>query len=173
MENAAHLFDIHDIWVFPQHQPVCFPLREHIGCLHLEPPLSDQPPCLCFFSTAAVSIGCAIYFSFPGWGDLQAAVDRVIAPARRRAVRARAPPESLGGREEGSLSASTLLAAGVPNPAYSARRSLRRASRRRGGARLYRSGAAFVPANGLCGFQGAKKVLLITVTNMRDLFRLF
>src|SRR5699024_12625192 len=73
----SHLLDIHDIWVFPQHQLVCFPLREHIGCLHIEPPLSDQPPCLCFFSTAAVSIGCAIYFSFPGWGNLQAAVDRV------------------------------------------------------------------------------------------------
>ena len=82
-------------------------------------------------------------------------MDRVIAPARRYRVRARAPPESLGGREEGSLSASTSLAAGVPNPAYSARRSLRRVSRRRGGARLCRSGAAFVPANGLYGFQGA------------------
>ena len=117
MENAAHLLDIHDIWIFPQHQPVCFPLREHIWCLHLEPPLSDQPPCLCFFSTAAVSIGCAIYFSFPGWGDLQAAVDRVIAPARRCTVRARAPPESIGGREEVSLSANTILAAGIPNPA--------------------------------------------------------
>lgn len=65
----------------------------------------------------AISIGCAIYFSFPGWGDLQAAVDRVIAPARRRTVRARAPPESIGGREEVSLSASTIQAAGVPNPA--------------------------------------------------------
>ena len=65
----------------------------------------------------AISIGCAIYFSFPGWGDLQAAVDRVIAPARRYTVRARAPPESLGGREEVSLSASTIQAAGVPNPA--------------------------------------------------------
>ena len=44
-------------------------------------------------------------------------MDRVIAPARRRAARARAPPESIGGREEVSLSASTILAAGVPNPA--------------------------------------------------------
>ena len=121
----------------------------------------------------AISIGCAIYFSFPGWGDLQAAVDRVIAPARRYTVRARAPPESLGGREEVSLSASTVLAVRVPNLACSLRRSLRWMCHRRGGARLYRSGAAFVPANGLCGFQGAKKVLLITVTNMRDLFRLF
>ena len=59
----------------------------------------------------------AIFISFPGWGDLQAAVERVIAPARRRAVRARAPPESIGGREEVSLSASTIQAAGVPNPA--------------------------------------------------------
>ena len=65
----------------------------------------------------AISIGCAIYFSFPGWGDLQAAVDRVIAPARRFCVRARAPPESIGGREEVSLSASTIHAARVPNPA--------------------------------------------------------
>ena len=59
----------------------------------------------------------AIFISFPGWGDLQAAVERVIAPARRYRVRARAPPESLGGREEGSLSASTIQAARVPNPA--------------------------------------------------------
>ena len=44
-------------------------------------------------------------------------MDRVIAPARRCTVRARAPPESLGGREEVSLSASTIQAAGVPNPA--------------------------------------------------------
>ena len=44
-------------------------------------------------------------------------MDRVIAPARRRTVRARAPPESLGGREEVSLSASTIQAARVPNPA--------------------------------------------------------
>ena len=34
-------------------------------------------------------------------------MERVIAPARRDGVRARAPPESLGGREEVSLSAST------------------------------------------------------------------
>ena len=58
----------------------------------------------------------AIFISFPGWGDLQAAVERVIAPARRYRVRARAPPESIGGREEVSLSASTIQAAGVPNP---------------------------------------------------------
>ena len=44
-------------------------------------------------------------------------MERVIAPARRDRVRARAPPESIGGREEVSLSASTILAAGVPNPA--------------------------------------------------------
>ena len=44
-------------------------------------------------------------------------MDRVIAPARRRTVRARAPPESLGGREEVSLSASTIQAARVPTPA--------------------------------------------------------
>ena len=66
---------------------------------------------------AVISIGCAIYFSFPGWGDLQAAVDRVIALARRRTVRSRAPPKSIGDREEVSLSASTIQAAGVPNPA--------------------------------------------------------
>ena len=59
----------------------------------------------------------AIFISFPGWGDLQAAVERVIAPARRYRVRARAPPESIGGREEVSLSASTIHAARVPNPA--------------------------------------------------------
>ena len=59
----------------------------------------------------------AIFISFPGWGDLQAAVERVIAPARRDRVRARAPPESIGGREEVSLSASTIQAARVPNPA--------------------------------------------------------
>ena len=67
----------------------------------------------------------AIFISFPGWGDLQAAVERVIAPARRDRVRARAPPESLGGREEVSLSASTFLAVRVPNLACSLRRSLR------------------------------------------------
>ena len=44
-------------------------------------------------------------------------MDRVIAPARRFCVRARAPPESLGGREEVSLSASTIQAARIPNPA--------------------------------------------------------
>ena len=52
-------------------------------------------------------------------------MERVIAPARRYRVRARAPPESIGGREEVSLSASTVLAVRVPNLACSLRRSLR------------------------------------------------